>query len=130
MKPVLSLTLHCILAVALLTGSVSAWATGAAHGGESEIASSGQVEADSGHCHVPRKTAERAPDCGDDDQGCCADQADCPYESCDCSCSALTLVVPTRISTSQYLPTRIASSNLPPGSLRNAIDTPLRPPQA
>lgn len=132
MKSVFSLTLHCLLAAALLAGSVSAWTAGGAHG--PAYAASGQMETDpegnADKCHQPGQVADSEFDSRGDEPDCCKEQAECQHEGCDCACPALTLVVPPRLATTQHLPTLLGSSSLPARSPRNTIDNPLRPPQA
>jgi hypothetical protein len=140
MKSLFCLTLRCMLTVALLTGGVSAWASGATHGAGAALGTASghhpsmQAESDatpeSGKCHLLQEGAEVTSEGDSDERRCCAEQGDCQHESCDCSCPALTLVVPTRLPTAQHLPTPIGLSALPVRSPRNTIDTLLRPPQA
>ncbi|MEE4304739.1 MAG: hypothetical protein V2J19_11375 [Wenzhouxiangella sp.] len=134
MKPTLSVTLRCMLAVALLAASVPAWTSGSAQGLSAGHSAAAPFDADPGQdegkCHQPDQAADGTSDSRSDEHDCCDEQSGCQHESCDCACPALTLVVPPRLATAQHMPTPLGASSLPARSPRNAIDTPLRPPQA
>lgn len=123
-----------MLAVALLAGSLSAWTSGAAHraavGQSAPEGIEAGVSEDAGDCHQARQLTDGASDSHGEEPDCCEEKTDCQQENCDCACPALTLVVPSRLSIAQHLPTPLGASGVPARSPRNTIDNPFRPPLA
>jgi hypothetical protein len=129
----LRLSMHCLLAVALVTGSVSTLAGGFVHGAAPEgaraEAADGPAGATPGDCHAAQEAV--APSSADSTpHDCCDDAEDCQHDNCNCVCPALSLVVPSRLSPNQHLATVVGQSRSFPPSPLHRSETPLRPPQA
>lgn len=125
--------LRCLLSVALLAGSLTAWTADPAHGvdaGTSQMTQVAPQDDEPGDCHDSVASADDPDDIDHDRESCCEHPEGCDHDNCDCACPALSLVVPTRLPASAQIATPVALANLSPDAPRNTTDTPLRPPQS
>lgn len=133
MNPGLAILLRCFLAFALVAGGIPALSMGGVATSTditSEAVSSSSTQANP-DCH--EASGETSLDSTSETPGddCCSEQEDeCTHEKCNCTCPALTLVVPGRSAPAALAIAQSPSAALSAPEPQKVITTLLRPPRA
>lgn len=133
MKPGSAILLRCLLAFAMVTGSIPALSVGdmltSSDIASEETGSAPDVK--NSECHSADSETSPESTSSTSDEDCCSEKGDgCTHENCNCVCPALTIVVPTRSAPAALTNVRVSYSALTVPAPQKVITTPLRPPRA